>query len=453
MKTQILLGLIICIMAFMGCKKLIEVDTPSNQLTKDKVFGDQHSAEAVLLNIYSTFTNILDGNLRYVPLYSDEMLFQGTANANINEFYQSFLSVGNGFNSNIWNTLYSVIYMCNDLIEQVANNENITPDSRIAILSEAHFFRAFSMFYLLNFYGNIPLVLSTDINQNRLIGQSEQSEIFNQIESDLKEAENGLSNVSVPLSKSRVSLWAVKSFLARVYLFQQEWEYAEFKASEVIESGLFSLEALDNVFKYNSAETILSFWTQNGVVNNAIGYIPSDNSSVPQYFLYQGLYELFLDNDLRREIWIGKSIVSDENGSSVYYYPFKYKNSAANLGPAAYLVIFRLAEQYLIRAEARFMRGDLENATEDINALRTRAEATLLDYQGHSDLEEALINERRLELFTEWGHRFLDLKRVNKANDVLAQQKETWQSNTSLNFPIPESEITYNPNLFQNSGY
>ena len=63
------------------------------------------------------------------------------------------------------------------------------------------------------------------------------------------------------------------------------------------------------------------------------------------------------------------------------------------------------------------------------------------------------MHERRVELFTEGGHRWLDLKRTNQADNVLSQIKSSWDV-TDVLFPIPEDEIENNANLLpQNPGY
>ncbi|MDO5969574.1 RagB/SusD family nutrient uptake outer membrane protein, partial [Flavivirga aquimarina] len=118
-----------------------------------------------------------------------------------------------------------------------------------------------------------------------------------------------------------------------------------------------------------------------------------------------------------------------------------------------YPVVFRLAEQYLIRAEARAELGKISEAQSDLNVIRNRAGLGNTTASTKEALRDAILDERQVELFTERGHRWFDLKRRGEAADVLAPLKPSWQD-TDVLFPIPESELLLNPNLLpQNDGY
>jgi hypothetical protein len=116
-----------------------------------------------------------------------------------------------------------------------------------------------------------------------------------------------------------------------------------------------------------------------------------------------------------------------------------------------YNMVLRLAEQYLIRAEARGMQNDLTGAMDDVNIIRARAGLSSIDGTGFAqqDVLDAIDQERRAELFVEWGHRWFDLKRTGKIDAVLGPVKPDWQSKDAL-FPIAQTEIIANPNLIQN---
>jgi hypothetical protein len=116
--------------------------------------------------------------------------------------------------------------------------------------------------------------------------------------------------------------------------------------------------------------------------------------------------------------------------------------------------VLRLAEQYLIRAEARANQNNIAGAVDDINVIRTRAGLPAVS-QGVSKDQclLAIEQERRIELFTEWGHRWFDLKRTNRADAVLSTLKSpNWQSADRL-YPIPQSELETDVHLNQNPGY
>jgi hypothetical protein len=158
--------------------------------------------------------------------------------------------------------------------------------------------------------------------------------------------------------------------------------------------------------------------------------------------------------DMRQYLWM---FPFDNEAPYDSIVPFKYKPFNPDKPETVeYSTVLRLAEQYLIRAEARARQGnDLTGAAEDLNAIRGRAGATPVDPNSSQDeLLLAVELERRKEFFFEWGHRWFDLKRTGRASVFLAPLKgTTWQSSDEL-YPIPASEIAQNPHLNpQNNGY
>jgi len=116
-------------------------------------------------------------------------------------------------------------------------------------------------------------------------------------------------------------------------------------------------------------------------------------------------------------------------------------------------MVLRLAEQYLIRAEARVRQNDLVGAIQDLNVVRARAGLPDLSSGVSQDLIlAAVIQERRVELFAEWGHRWSDLIRWGQADSVLSMEKPKWTANAKL-YPLPLVDIQRNGNLRQNDGY
>lgn len=140
-------------------------------------------------------------------------------------------------------------------------------------------------------------------------------------------------------------------------------------------------------------------------------------------------------------------------GTQTFYYPYKYK-IAGGSPLQEYHIVFRLAEQYLIRAEARMHEGNLNGAIADVNIIRERAGLTALSLSLNvSQVTTAIAQERRIELFAEFGHRWLDLKRTGKADAVIGTLKpSTWRPEAAL-WPVPLAQRNANPFLSQNKGY
>ena len=116
-------------------------------------------------------------------------------------------------------------------------------------------------------------------------------------------------------------------------------------------------------------------------------------------------------------------------------------------------MILRLGEQYLIRAEARAQQGNVSGAWQDLNTIRMRAD---LGPSAQPDILAAIGHERQIELFTEMGQRWLDLKRTGQVNAVMEVATPlkggSWNSYQQL-YPVAQGDIQDDPQLTQNVGY
>jgi hypothetical protein len=243
--------------------------------------------------------------------------------------------------------------------------------------------------------------------------------------------------------------------LARVYLYRGDWINAEVQATSIINSGLYSLTPLasiTNTFLSNSNETIWQITRENSNTAEGSQFVPSSATVRPTFALTTYLLNSFEPADQRKQKWTSSNTVS----GVTYTYPYKYKQRTIPSGttPTENNIVFRLAEQYLVRAEARAELNNTAGAINDLNLVRSRAGlAGLSPLLTQSQVRAAVMQERRTEFFAEWGHRWLDLKRTGLADAVLSLVKTTnWQSFDAF-FPIPQIEIDRDPFLVQNPGY
>jgi hypothetical protein len=277
------------------------------------------------------------------------------------------------------------------------------------------------------------------------------AQVYDNILADLLEAKSLLGDEYMESERVRPNSLVVSALLGRVYLYLGDWANAELESSRVLNSSLFTLDTdINNVFLKDSPSTIWQFKPLNEGDNTLDGSIHILTSGPPTIAaLNADLVGDMEDGDLRRTNWVGE--VSD--GTQTWYFPFKYKEQFNTGTSLEYSKVFRLAEQYLIRAEARAMTGNISGAQQDLNRVRNRAGLESTTASTSEQLRDAIISERRFELFTEFGHRWFDLRRTGTAEEVLAPIKSGWR-NTDLLLPIPESELLANPNLNpQNPGY
>lgn len=445
---------------------MVQIAEPSTTITTNEVFSSEGTAIQSVASIYNAFTansTFSFGNgavTTFVGLSADELQYFGT-DQNILKFQNNKLTSDNYYLLNsIWKGAYFCIYQCNSVLEGLNASNRIPVNTKKQLTGEVKFLRAFANFYLTQLYGDIPLVNTTQFNATDNLNRTSQNSIINQIESDLKDAQGLVSAgfSSYGGRRIRATSAAVSALLARVYLFKKDWANAESYATNVINNSDFILDNLNNVFLQGSQEAILQFQIDSTqfpfAIIEAFNFIPfPPGSGNPNYYIAPGLLNAFEPGDLRRKNWVD----STNYQGTFYYYPYKYKTQFGNYNvkPDEYYMVLRLAEQYLIRAEARANGAGtgLSGAISDVNEIRSRA--GLPAYNGPNEKDsilKAIVHERQVELFAEWGHRWLDLKRTGAVDAVLASAKPTWSSTARL-YPIPLPEILANPALGQNAGY
>jgi len=444
-----------------SCKKFVRIGPPINQAVSETVFSDDQSAISAAVGLYSQmmssslyFTN---GGLSVFCGLSADEIYNTSSSVTYDPFFKNAISPNEtttNFNR-FWARAYSFIYQANAVIEGLQKSNTIGISVKQQLTGEMKFARALCYFYLTNIYGDVPLETTTNYVTNSTMARAQSSLVYDQIRSDLIDAENSLTDSYVTEGRVRPNKFTASALLARVYLYQKDWADAELESSSVINSGIYSLlntSELENVFKAGSNETIWELMSVSTYSNTAEGntFIPFSNTIKPLLALTPYLMNSFEPGDQRSVpgIWIE----SDSVDGTKYYYPFKYKIRAMPLG-LENNIVFRLAEQYLIRAEARAQQNNLTDAEADLNIIRNRAGLSDIVSSSQLTLLNAIQHERKVEFFAEWGHRWFDLKRTQTADAILGPIKGSdWQS-TDVLYPVPSSEIQSNPNLIQNPGY
>jgi hypothetical protein len=389
----------------------------------------------------------------YCGLSADEIV-NTSSSSTYDPFFKNVIpSNSTTILATFWAGPYNTIYRANAILEGLNKTTALSDSVKKQLTGEMKVVRALTYFYLTGLYGDVPLITSSDYKQNVTVPRTASSKIYQQMVTDLIDAEALLSNDYQGMGKARPNKQTAAALLARVYLSGKDWVNAEAQASQVINSGLYNIVTeLNSVFTENSNETIWEIASPGEASNSAEGsvFIPSSSKVKPTFEISPYLLNTFEPGDLRAANWLNSNTVS----GVTYYYPYKYQNRA--LSPVTeYDVVLRLAEQYLIRAEAIAQQSPnrIPDAINDLNIIRTRAGlAPSSTTISQAQCLAAVAQERRVELFTEWGQRWLDLKRTGNIDAVLGQEKTGWQSYSAL-YPIPFKQIIANPALTQNPGY
>src|SRR5690606_29240021 len=336
-------------------------------------------------------------------------------------------------------------------------NPRISESLAKQITGEMKVVRALYYFYLVNQFGGVPLVTSTDFEHNAKLPRSSVETIYTYIRTDLQDAVNNLSADYPSAGRVRPNRYTAKALLSKVNLYLGDWQMAYDEADDIIVSPLYSFAdvPLRAVFLEESEEAIwqLPVKTSYRQTDEAQTFIPN-SGAVPRYLVTSFLLDQFENGDQRLLEWIGETTVNDTH----YRYPYKYKNKSASEVPTENYMIFRLGEMILTRAEAAAHLNNLDQAIKDINVVRKRAGLLEIpmDERSQEDVLDAVMKERQTELCFEWGNRWFDLKRnvtdASSASTVLHTHKSGYKPTSNL-YPIPQAQRDLNNLLEQNKGY
>jgi hypothetical protein len=441
-----------------SCRKLLAVPSPQDQLSAAKVYSSDANAEEALTGMYIQLMedtrSLLNGGMSlYGGLSSDE-LSNTTPNLLIDPFRTNALTPSNLYVQYLYKTAYNMIFTANSLMAGLAAATGVSAAERAELRGEAEFVRALLYFYLVNLYGPVPLVTSTNFAVTESQPRDSVAAVYRQIELDLADAKQVLpagylSTAAFPGARTRPNRLAAMALLARVWLYRGQWQPAEQEADTVIGSGLYQLVSPDSVFLASSREAIWQLQPVNSSLTTVEAglFIPRFGAK-PGYTLTSEWLNAVEAGDLRRVYWTDSVVINH----AVFIYPYKYKLASLSTVDTEYNMVLRLAELYLIRAEARVRQGDVTGGANDLNVVRLRAGLPAVTAGDKGSLLAAILHERQIELVAEFGHRWLDLKRLGLADAVLAPEKPGWVGTDTL-YPIPAQELTDNPMLVQNPGY
>lgn len=463
MKALQAIVLTCCLVVLAGCEKFVEVGLPDTRISSTAVFGNDYTALAAASGMYYALLQghgILGGSVFNVTVMAGMSADEVADVSNFDvyaTFYTNMLSADNNYVQLFWNAAYNAIYEANAVREGVTQSAALSDDIKSMLEGEALFVRALCHFYLVNLFGDVPVITTTDYRVNTTATRVAADAVYDQIIEDLEAARTLLPANGAPGERLRPSADAAAALLARVRLYREEYSVAEAEATSIINQGLYELEDVNDVFLAESGEAV---WQLSQVVP---GSFPTGDALLfiinNDFFLNAlsgELLEDFETGDARNDAWTEPWTTE---AGDIYYYAHKYKEQYAidSYDFTETLSVLRLGEQYLIRAEARARQGNLAGAIEDIDMIRERAGLPLIAAEqpgiGQEALIDLILHEKRIELFCEQGHRWLDLKRTGKADEVLGAVKPGWNSSAVL-YPLPEAELSSNPYLRpQNEGY
>jgi hypothetical protein len=436
--------LTICILFTLISCDVLDVE-PQSSIEASEAFKTKKDIDKGILGAYASFQS-LSYYGRTFQLFSDlsadNLSHPLAATAAVYaEVNNNNILPENGSVSGIWSLAYDGINVANNVILKVPTIEGMTIEEQDKALAELYFVRALNHFNLLNYFGGVPIKLTPTIGVDNLDApRNTVGEVYAQIIDDLTFAADKLSTSS---NKTRASKFAAKALLARVYLYQKNYPQAIAMATDVINNGDYSLlNNYSDVFTDESSESIFEIF-----------FSQLERNRIAEYNFPTSL-------NGRREVEPSADLVSSYQTGDA-----RFNASLAFAGTSAYaikyddlslgadnVIVLRLADMYLIRAEAAANLPTVNDQAvrDDINKIRNRANLGSTSETSIPKLVRIIEDERRFEFAFE-GHRWFDLVRTNRAINVLPNVKSI---NQTL-FPIPLDEILTNndPGMVQNPGY
>jgi len=455
--------------ALFSCESYIDLK-PLAENSVDNFYNTASDLEQAVIATYDGLqTSVRPGYLdHFAEVRSDNTYNFATTPAGgaYADFDNFNLTSANDRLNVFWHNSYLTIQRANIVLNRI---DAITMDETIkeSRKGEVKFIRALTYFYLVQIWGDVPLVVEETTDPISFIGQTRTpaAEVYNQIITDLTEAAGELPATVNTANDGRVTQGAALGLLARVYLVRKDYQKVIEYTNQVINSGLYSLDAdYAGIYDYakKSNEVIFKVFFKSGTNSEGFPYLNVNhdyNNTAARDFM-----ETF-KNDPRLDAIVDTSNIGTYYGNKVHN-----ENVSTDNTIDIKTVILRYADILLMKAEAlNELQYPSQEALDLLNQVHTRAKPNLAfnlaDFTSKNQFLEAILKERRIEFAFE-NLRWFDLVRTGKALEVMSAKNTGGGrpnaasalpytiSESDLLFPIPQVQIDASSgNLKQNPGY
>lgn len=434
---------------FSACNDNLDIQ-PEQAISTEVALSTEQGVKTALVGTYSLWDNIPTsaGNVLVNSefLIDADNLYWTNFTSTIFDVFNKQIAVDENAVELFWINSYRSINQINSILGALGV---VDEEERDVVAGEARFLRGMIYFDLVNLFGKtwgdgdpainlgVPIVTTPSEQnlENPFIPRNTVAEVYQFVVDDLQFAKTYLREENGVFATT----YAASALLSRVYLMQEQYDLALLEAERVIESGQYQLlPDLSNVFNAseNTSEDIFAIQKTAQDIEHTMNYYyagekEGGNGMVGVTDEHLAKYDTL---DQRRNLFY----LDAQSGTRR---TAKWRRNASNDGN---FTLIRLAELHLIRAESRFLTGDISGGAEDLNVIRKRAGLPALE-AGDITLD-TILKERFLELVFE-GHQFRDTKRTRQS------VRDLPFSDPSLIFPIPQREMEVNPELVQNEGY
>jgi hypothetical protein len=445
MKSTYLKNIVIITLLFSvsSCKKYLE-ETPNNALPTTQSITDASTARAAIIGAYDRLQGYYASNYPTLgTITADNVIFNGTLSEYL-QLDQNAIPTDNVITVAAYQGLYRTINSANSVIAYVpqVSDPLLTAAEKNKILGEAYFIRALSYFDLARGWGGVQLQLkpTTDLTILKGIKRSSLDATYNQVLADLVSSEQLLPEDGTTRNRAQKS--TARALRARLHLYRKEWADAETYATQVISNTKYALVKPYKTFFTAPFQTSESVFELAYSVNDRNSFWSSwyPSSAGGSFTLKPS--DIIVAKLNNPAIGGSRNTLIAGTGNAVY--GVLYNTTSTSTDPS---YVIRIAELYLIRAEARAQQNKLDGAAEDLNVIRRRADVLPTTATTQAQLLQAIEDENNVEFAFE-AHRWFDLVRTERAGQVLGlTNKNYWL------FPIPFSDILSDPDVTQNPGY
>ncbi len=480
-----ILVLLTAVFFFASCEKQLQEEPKS--IAAETFYNTAAEVEAAVNAIFGPIreANCLGGLYpAQLEAYGDYVYGRGSY-APLNEF-AGLDNTNITRTGQMWDLFYRGIRNANLVIVNAPNGKSISDANKKRYVAEAKFMRAFIYFQLVRNWGGVPIRTEANMTEQD-IKRSTPAEVYGLIESDLLAAETDLPDAAA--QAGRPSKWSAKAMLTEVYLSVNKYTEAMNKSNEIIASNKYSLVSVaamadfDKIFGpdvTSSPEEIFYIKFSRTGTNQGWFYVMFAHHPGAKLHGAGGFFahitdtvsNLFIKNwdfkDLRKSFNLYSYNIGLGNNTALFR-KFKDPAAATPMSAGNDYPFYKYSDVLLFYAEAasRVNNGPTALAMERLNMVHRRAyglsataisviDFKLTDYPTAQSFLDLVVKERGYETAYE-AKRWLDLKRMGIAQQVIQQVKGKSVATKHLLWPIPLSELNYNkaldPAKDQNPGY
>lgn len=473
MKKLLIIYSAVCLFALQSCSDATDI-LPVDQVAAEGALNTPEDVELALSGAFNAYNPQL--LIQFSSRFADDLRIGGNSGGQgIGEHNQT-LNSGTGIVAATYSSYYTVINRSNRVLDAAdkLGVSTLSSDQQARlreIKGQAFALRALAHFDLLS-------VFATDFNENtagvpyidfivtlELPGRNTVGEVFTGILSDLNEAQSLITGID----KKFFTVNFITALRSKIALFRNDYQQAIDQANDVIANiPLANRDQYLNMY-LDRDDTEVIFEASRTISDGRPGGLFYFTGTGGAFFeMSFGLFSELDPADVRFDVLVD----DDEDGGAIdpvsdpptTIFIKKYPGREGQFGLND-IKMYRIAEQYLIKAEAQAKLGALDQAAGTIDILRDARYGTDQPTPSYGTLEEAIediLLERRIELAYE-GHRYIDIRRLrtitgegivrNDADCGGATPCLLPASSFKFTLPIPQGEIDVNPNVTQNPGY